>query len=289
MVLNVWAHVWWLMRLSMSLRRRQSTMEPTWCRKVQKLQEVMQQKVMVELVWQKVMVELVWLMRMSLTPRFPLNMEIQWEISTCRCMLTHHHRQDTRHPQLRSWWCLMVLAKVTRQPHDGAWWCWQGWQGSPSDAWWCWQGWQGSPSDALMVLARISKGAKAPSVTLDGVSTGSSSSASERSLASTHEKALESNQKGKGCKGKDVERLLQWVTFEGWDVACTSWSWVGCWSFGPHWGKKKEKSSWVYHLVSQDQTMWLLDPTHTCCEINWVSAMWPRTHLRELAMVGFHW
>jgi hypothetical protein len=34
-------------------------MEPTWCRKVQKLQEVMQQKVMVELVWQKVMVELV--------------------------------------------------------------------------------------------------------------------------------------------------------------------------------------------------------------------------------------
>ena len=43
------------------------------------------------------------------------------------------------------------------------------------------------------------------------VSTGSPSSASERSLASTHEKAPESNQKGKGCKGKDVERLPQWV------------------------------------------------------------------------------
>ena len=57
----------------------------------------------------------------------------------------------------------------------------------------------------------IHKGAKAPSVALDGVSTGSSSSASERSLASTHEKAPESNQKGKGCKGKDVERLPQWV------------------------------------------------------------------------------
>ena len=56
-----------------------------------------------------------------------------------------------------------------------------------------------------------SKGAKAPSVALDGVSTGSSGSASERSLASTHEKAPESNQKGKGCKGKDVERLPQWV------------------------------------------------------------------------------
>ena len=57
----------------------------------------------------------------------------------------------------------------------------------------------------------IHKGAKAPSVALDGVSTGSSSSASERSLASTREKAPESNQKGKGCKGKDVERLPQWV------------------------------------------------------------------------------
>ena len=57
----------------------------------------------------------------------------------------------------------------------------------------------------------IHKGAKAPSVALDGVSTGSPSSASERSLASTHEKAPESNQKGKGCKGKDVERLPQWV------------------------------------------------------------------------------
>ena len=56
-----------------------------------------------------------------------------------------------------------------------------------------------------------SKGAKAPSVALDGVSTGSSGSASERSLASTHEKAPESNQKGKGCKGKDVERLPQWI------------------------------------------------------------------------------
>ena len=56
-----------------------------------------------------------------------------------------------------------------------------------------------------------SKGAKAPSDALDGVSTGSSGSASERSLASTHEKAPESNQKGKGCKGKDVERLPQWV------------------------------------------------------------------------------
>jgi len=57
----------------------------------------------------------------------------------------------------------------------------------------------------------IHKGAKAPSVALDGVSTGSPSSASERSLASTHEKAPESNQKGKGCKGKGVERLPQWV------------------------------------------------------------------------------
>ena len=45
-----------------------------------------------------------------------------------------------------------------------------------------------------------SKGAKAPSVALDGVSTGSSSSASERSLASTHEKALESNQKAARAK-----------------------------------------------------------------------------------------
>ena len=51
-----------------------------------KLQEVEDQKVMI------------WLGRVSLTPPFPL--EIQWEISTCRCTLPRHHHQDTRHPQV---------------------------------------------------------------------------------------------------------------------------------------------------------------------------------------------
>ena len=65
------------------------------------------------------------------------------------------------------------------------------------------------PKAASAMTFYVYKGAKAPSVPLDGVSTGSS--ASENSLASTHEEALGSNQKGKGCKGKDMERLPQWV------------------------------------------------------------------------------
>ena len=97
----------------------------------------------------------------------------------------------------------------------------------------------------------IHKGAKAPSVALDGVSTGSSSSASERSLASTHEKALESNQKAARAKT--------------WRDCLNGYFWrMGCclhilimsrmlklWT---PLRKKKEKSSWVYHLL--DQTMW---------------------------------
>ena len=258
MVLNVWAHVWCLMRLSMSLWRRQSTMEPTWCRKVQKLQEVMQQKVMVELVSQKVMVELVWLMRMSLTPRLPLNMEIQWEISTCRCMLSHHHRQDTRHPQLRSevlakvtrhpWWCLMVLARVARQPQ----WCLMVLARVARKPQWC-----------LMVLARVARQPQSSVILFTKVPKHPQSRLMvclQVALALPLREAWLAHMR----RPRRATKRAKAARAKTWRDCLNGYFWrMGCClhilimsrmlNLWTPLRKKKEKSSWVYHLVSQDE------------------------------------
>ena len=55
------------------------------------------------------------LMGVSVTPLFPLNMEIQWEMTTYARSESHHHRQDTRHPHLCSKENSKVLARVAKQ------------------------------------------------------------------------------------------------------------------------------------------------------------------------------